>query len=77
MKCPGDRKDTLNKCFTVYFIVCKYNKLSWRSQGHKCSASLYPIHRVDIDMSLRSPEHFIPWRTLIFLSIFRTTILRF
>ena len=27
-------------------------------------------------MSLRSPGHFIPWRTLIFLSIFRTTILR-
>ena len=44
MKCPGDRKDTLNKCSTVYFIVCKYNKLSWRSQGHKCSASLYLIH---------------------------------
>ena len=78
MKFPGDRKDTLiNKYSTVYFIVCKYNKLSWRSQGHKCSASLYVIHRVDIYMSLRSPGHFIPWRTLIFLSIFRSTILRF
>ena len=79
MKCPEDRKDTLN--INVLQSTSLYVNIT------NCPGDLKDInvllhyisnpYRVDIYMSLRSPGHFIPWRTLIFLSIFPTTILRF
>ena len=76
MKCPGDRKDTLNKCSTVYSLYVNITNCpgDLKDINVLLHYKNYLIHRVDIYMSLRSPGHFIPWRTLIFLSIFRTTI---